>query len=95
MIEYVPSGYEFVGGEAIIANVWKASMASFTKEVNSWLVKRPLVFNGRLADIIAGWGRVTHICVSKLAIIDSDIGMSPGRRQAIIWTNAGLLLIGP
>ena len=41
------------------------------------------------------WGRVTHICVSKLTIIGSDNGLSPGRRQAIIWTNAGLLLIGP
>ena len=41
------------------------------------------------------WGRVTHICVSKLTIIGSDNGLSPDRRQAIIWTNAGLLLIGP
>ena len=41
------------------------------------------------------WGRVTHICVSKLTIIDSDNGLSPGRRQAIIWTNAGISLIGP
>ena len=40
------------------------------------------------------WGRVTHICVGKLTIIDSDNGLSPGRRQAIIWTNAGILLIG-
>ena len=40
------------------------------------------------------WGRVTHICVGKLAIIVSDNGLSPGRRQAIIWTNAGILLIG-
>ena len=39
------------------------------------------------------WGRVTHICVSKLTIIGSDYGLSPGRRQAIIWTNAGILLI--
>ena len=38
---------------------------------------------------------MTHICVSKLTIIGSDNGLSPGRRQAIIWTNAGLLLIGP
>ena len=30
---------------------------------------------------------MTHICVSNLTII--------GRRQAIIWTNAGILLIGP
>ena len=41
------------------------------------------------------WGRVTHICVSKIIIIGSDNGLSPNRRQAIIWTNAGILLIGP
>ena len=41
------------------------------------------------------WGRVTHICVSKLTIIGSDDCLSPYRGQAIIWTNAGLLLIGP
>ena len=39
------------------------------------------------------WGRVTHICVNKLTIIGSDNGLSPGRRQAIIWTNDGILLI--
>ena len=39
------------------------------------------------------WGRVTHICVNKLTIIGSDNGLSPGRRQAIIWTNAGILLM--
>ena len=33
------------------------------------------------------WGRVTHICVSKQTSIGSDNG--------IIWTNAGILLIGP
>ena len=36
---------------------------------------------------------MTHICVSKLTIIGSDNGLSPGRRQAIIWTNDGILLI--
>ena len=41
------------------------------------------------------WGRVTHICVSKLTIIGSDNGLAPGRRQTIIWTNDGILLIGP
>ena len=40
-------------------------------------------------------GRVTHIYVSKLIIIGADNGLSPGRRQAIIWTSAGILLIGP
>ena len=41
------------------------------------------------------WGRVTHICIIKLFIIGSDNGLSPDRRQAIIWNNAGILLIGP
>ena len=41
------------------------------------------------------WGRVMHIWVNKLTIIGSDNGLSPGLRQAIIWTNAGILLIGP
>ena len=36
---------------------------------------------------------MTHICVGKVTIIGLDNGLSPGRRQAIIWTNAGLLLI--
>ena len=38
---------------------------------------------------------MTHICVSKITIIGSDNGLSPGRRQAIIRTKAGILLIGP
>ena len=45
--------------------------------------------------VLTHWGRVTHICVNKLSIIGSDNGLSPDRRQAIIWTNAGILLIGP
>ena len=36
-----------------------------------------------------------RICVSDLTVIGSDNGLSPGRRQAIIWTNYGQLLIGP
>ena len=41
------------------------------------------------------WGRVTHICVGKLTIIGSNNGLSPGRRQAITWTNVRILLIRP
>ena len=36
---------------------------------------------------------MTHICVSKLTTFGSDIGLSPGRHQDLIWTNAGILLI--
>ena len=45
-------------------------------------------------SFLTHWGRVTQICVSKLTIIASDNGLSPGRRQAIIWNSAGILLIG-
>ena len=47
------------------------------------------------ANTLTHWGRVTHICVSKLTIIGSDNGLSLGLRQAIIWTHDGILLIGP
>ena len=36
-----------------------------------------------------------QIYISKLTIIGLDNGLSPGGRQAIIWTNDGILLIGP
>ena len=36
-----------------------------------------------------------YICIANLAIIGSDNGLSPGRRQAIIWTNARILSSGP
>ena len=36
-----------------------------------------------------------HICISKLTISCSDNGMSPDQCQAITWTNAEILLIGP
>ena len=47
-----------------------------------------------LSSYLTHWRRVTHICVSNLIIIGSDNGLPPGQRQAIIWTNAGILLIG-
>ena len=41
------------------------------------------------------WGRPWHIFVCNLTTIDSADGLSPGRRQVIIWTNTGISLIGP
>ena len=41
------------------------------------------------------WGHLTHICIVDLTIIVSDNGLSPNRRQAIFWTEMGILLIGP
>ena len=37
---------------------------------------------------------MTHIYVSELTTMGSDYGLSPGKRQVIIWTNAGVLVIG-
>ena len=45
-----------------------------------------------LLTLLTHWGQVTHI--SSWAIIGSDNGLSPDRPQAIIWTHAGIFLIG-
>ena len=57
----------------------------------SWLHNNSSVIIATLC--LTHWGRVTHICVDIENIICSDNGLSPCRRQAIIWTNAGILLI--
>ena len=61
---------------------WLFSPKFCTYTVNTW-------------DISTHWGRVTHICVNKPTVIGSDNGLSPGQCQAIMWTNDGILLIGP
>ena len=62
-----------------------------------WIEKNMRLFHKFpiLSQKLTHWGRVTHICVGKLTSIGSDNGLSPGRRQAIIRTNAGILLIRP
>ena len=53
-------------------------------------------------EVSVGWSRSTkslwpsdaYIYINDLTIISSDNGLSPDRHQAIIWTNAGILLIG-
>ena len=45
--------------------------------------------------LLTHWGRVTYICVGNLTVIGPDNGLSPGRCQAIIWTNDAMLFIGP
>ena len=49
------------------------------------------IFSG--LSVLTHWGQKTHIRVSELTIIGSDTGLSPGRRQVIIWPSAGALLI--
>ena len=55
-------------------------------------VTHSLVFSIDLGNI-THWGRMAHICVSKLNNIGSKNGSSPFRHQAIIWTNVRLTSI--
>ena len=75
---------------------------SFTHSSSSWKFSfcklcdmNPQLTHNSAFTPLTHWGRVTHICVGILTIIGSDDGLSPGRRQAIIWTNVGILLIRP
>ena len=54
-----------------------------------------IVVDSKKNVILTHWGRVTHICVGKQTSIGSNNGLAPDRRQATIWINAGILLIGP
>ena len=58
--------------------------------INSWY---DCYQNSIIIPSLTRWGRVTHICASKLTIISSDNGLSPGWRQAIVWTKTGILLV--
>ena len=55
----------------------------------------PAFFIHLFLSSLTHWGRTKYICVGNLTIIGSDSGLSPGGRQAIIWTNDGILSIGP
>ena len=57
-------------------------------------IKKDKLHFGKSSSFLTHWGPVTHICISKLTITGSDNGLLPGRHQAIIWTNAGILFIG-
>ena len=62
---------------------------AMTVMIKSWFCM------GLALEVLTHWGPVTHICVVYLTIIASDNGLSPSQRQAIIWTNARILLIRP
>ena len=72
---------------AILQEIFKIYIVDMSLKITN------LILELHLPNELTHWGRVTHICVSKLTIIGSDNGLSPGRRQAIFWTNAGILLI--
>ena len=72
------------------SDVWKID--KITVKWNGLHIKWHVIGQDLISPL-THWRRVRHICVNKLTIIGSDNGLSPGRRQAIIWTNAGILLI--
>ena len=92
----------------IADEISRKSLGNFGSEktVNDiWMTIRWFSFNQMYLKISSAniyfvsslihWGRVRNIFVGNLTIIVSDNGLSPGRHQAIIWTNAGILLIRP
>ena len=74
---------------------WKCCLRNGGQFVLAPMCSAESVFMSWHHPDLTHWGRVTHICVGKLTIIGSDNGLSPGRRQAIVWTIAGILQIGP
>ena len=83
--------YPFPNFNGAAVEVWNW-ISSFIPHFTGALIHAGIKFKPVL---LTHWGRVTHICVGNLTTIGSDNGLSPDRRQAIIWTNAGILLIGP
>ena len=88
-----------------IKRIWKCCLQNgghfvqiqFIKMISHRCVSFPVMPSMPInVYILTHWDQVTHICVVKLIIIGLDNGVSPtGRRHAIIWRNAGILLIGP
>ena len=63
--------------------------------LNKWWWDYRCVYASLGLNELTHWGWVTHIFGSNIKIIGSDNGLSLGWHQAIIWTNAGILLTGP
>ena len=78
--------------DVIVMITWAPIQDTMTLYTLVWVTDN--MYN-TLSTALTHWGRVTHTCVGNLTIIGPDNGLSPGRRQAIIWTDAGILLIGP
>ena len=67
--------------------------AAFHLNERSWSLQNGHLYLILSIQVLTDWSLMTHICASKLTIIGPDYGFSPCRRQAIIWTDAGILLI--
>ena len=94
---YCMINYEYLSFNSVyVPSQWK--MAFKCNAISHWLgtiTEESLIRQNYI--VIISWrpSDAYVICVGNLSIIGSDNGLLPGRRQAIIWTNAGILLIGP
>ena len=66
-------------------------MFPFDDVIMGW-VNHTMLLSASEATLIH-WGRVRHICASKITIIGSSNGLSHGRCQAIFRTIDGILLV--
>ena len=82
---------QHIHGEIVSETLIWLYLELMQNRLEAGLYKKSLI----VSETLTHWGRVTHICVGKLTTIGSDNGLSPGRRQAIIGRNTGILLIGP
>ena len=97
-IFYVCSFYVFILWLSLMHQLcsqhwFKLWSAAYKSKVLPWKKCYPITDEFIYHATVFHWSRITHICVGKLTTIGSDNGLSPGRRQAIIWTNARILFI--
>ena len=84
----------FTSVTSLLVNIYQSMFFSCRydcKQISNFEINRLHTFY----TLLTHWGRVTHICVGNLTITGSCNGLSPWRRQAITWTNAGISSIGP
>ena len=77
-----------------LSRTWDSDFCSVKSMNNSSFSHQSASWSSSYDGLLTHWGWVMHICVSKITIIGSDNGLSPGRHQTIIWTNARIFLIG-
>ena len=79
-----------------LSQCWPRSLSPYGITRPQWVNEKCLKVSPTKCCILTHWGRVLHIYASvNQTIIGSDNGLSPGQRQAILWTNAAIFLIGP
>ena len=78
---------DLCGGNSLLTDEFPARRASNTENVSIWWHHYEFPWQS-----LNPWRRSYAYAAVNYAIIVSDNDLSPYRRQAIIWTNAGLLL---